>query len=184
MDVQSEVAKARVLNIIDMAVGFTRTLRVFKAGSGAKIKAMVREFLGSLSAPIDRKQFELLHVAFCRQFSEAIRLSKKDAPAAYGHGAKMLDVCLKACVHYCSLPDDATAQRVRPMLHTAIDSPILKYLKRRHGLNVCTDVIAGIDADAYAGLQDAVQVEIAQDFGGAVLPVELDDLLWRRLNRS
>lgn len=184
MDYRTEAAKARFLNCIDMAVGFTATLRVFERGSGIVIKTMLRKAVEGLASIRSRADFEEVHARFCARFAKSIRLSKVEANASYGHGGKMLDVGLKACVHYCSLPSPDAARRLRPLLHAAIDTPILNHLKRTQHVPIAATTIGEIGEAEYCLLQIAVGKEIAGSFGGRVLPVEFDDMLWRRLNRN
>lgn len=51
---------------------------------------------------------------------------------AYGQGQKALNVWLKFYVDYASLPDAATANRLRPWLHCPLDSVVMGGLKERY----------------------------------------------------
>ena len=179
-----EVTEARILNIIDMAVGFTAMLRVFQKGSAPTVKTMLRRALGRLGAVRTRRQFEGVHQRFCRAFARKVRVAKTGTNASYGHGAKVLDVALKVCVHYCSLPSPLTARRIRPLLHLGIDTPIMKHLSLQHSLRLAASSIARLGAAEYGLLQAAADQEIAQTFGSRTTRVDLDDVLWRRLNRD
>jgi len=179
-----EVAEARKLNIIDMAVGFTAMLRVFEKGSASPIKTMLSRTLDRLGGVRTRRQFEGIHRRFCRAFVRNVRMAKTGASASYGHGAKVLDVTLKACIYYCSLPSSETARRIRPLLHLAIDTPIMNHLRQKHALCLSASSIAQISEADYGSLQDAADQEIASAFGGRITRAELDDVLWRRLNRN
>ena len=179
-----QVAEARTLNIIDMAVGFTAMLRVFEKGSASRIKMMLRRTLDKLNGVRTRRQFEDVHRRFCRAFTRNVRMAKTGASASYGHGAKVLDVTLKACIYYCSLPSPETARRIYPLLHLASDTPMMNHLEQKYALGLLASSIAQISEPDYKLLQDAADQEIASAFGGRITRVELDDVLWRRLNRS
>lgn len=184
MDHRRKITEVRILNIIDMAVGFTAMLRVFGKGSNSIIQGMIREALDSLVRIRTRAQFESFHARFCRRFSKTIRRSKRQASASYGQGAKVLDITLKVCVHYCALPSPQTARRIRPFLHMAIDTPIMEHLKRKRSVAVAAHTIGEIGEVEYGLLQQAAAEETKNVFNGRVTLVELDDVLWRRLNRG
>ena len=187
MAVTAEYEIGRIKTIIGMALDFTAMLRVFEKGSGELIEGMLERFLERLQGVESPTQFDVLHDEFCRDFTTTIRLSKtkegQSPDASYGHAAKVLDVALKACVDYCQLPDAATSQRVRAFLHAGIDTPILEYLKKEERLQINAWSVREIDRQSYRLLQAAVARQIESEFGGSILPVMWDDIMWRRLNR-
>ena len=183
----TEYEIGRTRSIIGMSVGFTAMLRVFKEGSGKSIEGMIERFLARLPAVTSQSEFEAVHDECCTQFTAAIRLAKvkegRSPNASYGHAAKVLDVALKACVEFCHLPDPATSQRVKPFLHAGIDTPILAYLKKAQRLEITASSIQEVDRRSYQLLQAAVASQIQSQFGGRILPVMWDNIMWRRLNR-
>jgi len=187
MAATDEYEIGRIKTIIGMAVGFTAMLRVFEKGSDERIEDMIERFLERLRGVDSPIQFDALHDEFCQDFTKTIRLSKtkegQSPNASYGHAAKVLDVALKACVDYCKLPDAATSQRVKAFLHAGIDTPILKYLKRKERLEITASSVRDIDRQGYKLLQAAVAREMKSEFGDSVLPVTWDNIMWRRLNR-
>ena len=65
----------------------------------------------------------------------------------------MLDVALKVCVYYCHLPSERVSERVVPWLNSAIDTPLLKDLKRRYGFSGAS-TLAEIDREKYDMMLD------------------------------
>lgn len=180
---RSEIDQARLANILDMAVGFTAMLRVFRPGSDGTIRTMVRRFLRDLADVRSREQFAPAHHAFCARFKQRIRRARDGRRASYGHAAKILNVSLKVCVHWCGLPAPSVAARVRPFLQVGVDTPILHYLKKHHALPIRATTIAGIGRKEYRLLQQAARAEADARLGPGALLIELDDVLWRELNR-
>jgi len=86
--------------------------------------------------------------------------------------------------YYCSLPSPETARRIHPLLHLAINTPIMNHLGQKYTLGLAASSIAQISETDYKLLQDAADQEIASAFGGRITRIELDDVLWRRLNRN
>ncbi len=105
------------------------------------------------------------------------------APSSYGQAAKILDIAIKVYVYYCTQPNPATAERIVPFLHGAIDTPIMKHLKKAKpdSSRVRATTIKGLDEEAYQALQAMLLAESHQE---KLNPVQYDDILWRRLNRQ
>ena len=104
--------------------------------------------------------------------------------ASYGQIAKTLNVVLKAAVYYCGLPDKHSAARLRPWLHPAIDNPMTKYLrgKFRKDSPVGVGSIAQVDKRGYQVLLDLAGRDIEKDFGGALTPIQWEDIVWLTIN--
>jgi hypothetical protein len=115
-------------NIIDMAFGFTVMARVFEKESDDLIKGRLAQTFQELKGIDSEQKFQELHHGFCEWFAQTIKLAKGGGSAAYGHGAKVLDISLKVYVYYCGLPDQAKADYLTPLLNGAIDTPILRHL--------------------------------------------------------
>lgn len=185
--------KAMRKNVIDMALGFTATMRVFEERSKGVIAILLLEHLTAAQTATSSTDFEKLHETFCREFVKKIRLAQRKlqsgaikpaSAASYGHAAKMFDVCAKVWFHYCKMPDHQTAQRVTPYLHGAIDTPILRRLKGEfpeHGVEATT--IARINEIDYRCLQGLAQRDRMKNYPRASLMVEYDDLVWSDLSR-
>lgn len=183
----------KIRNVIDMAVTFTAMGRVFEEGSKAAIVAKLEESLGALTNVADRESFEVVHREFCEWFVLSVktapkkyvgRATKPSEPASYGQAAKVFDISTKVFVHYCHLPTCEAAKRLLPLLHGAIDTPILNHLQRRYsGLAPAVQTIQAITVDDYQALQGLIARQIGEDFNNKILPVHYDDILWNQLNR-
>jgi hypothetical protein len=183
-------------NIIDMALGFSSMTRVFEKKSTEKIVDKLALTLSQIASIKDDGEFQNLHVDFCRWFVNNVRTAerkrdrmviKESAYTSYGQGAKVLDVALKVYVYYCHLPDPIMADRVSRWLHAAIDTKMLKYLRRKpgsEGLGIKATSIEDIDSETYTKLQKLVREDIKGKFSNNIIPVQWDDIIWRQLNRS
>jgi hypothetical protein len=102
-------------------------------------------------------------------------------PASYGQGAKVLDIASKVYVYYCSQPNAEIARRMEPLLHGAVDTPIMKHLKSKYATaRIPAKTIQEIDEEAYRVLQSLV---LKESLSMGIYPVQYDDTVWRRLNR-
>lgn len=174
-------------NIIEMAVGFTAMLRIFAEGSNDRIAAKLEQFFLRLAEIRNRDDYEVRHRSFCEWFTRDIRTAEKtfrnasvqpSGPSSYGQAAKVLDIAIKVYVYYCAQPTSEVAERMIPFLHGAIDTPILKHLKKSSKVSATT--IKGLDEEAYRALQTVL---LAESHASEMHPVQYDDILWRRLNR-
>ena len=190
-----EANKAKIKNIIDMAVGFGRMMRVFEEGSADKIKDRLETVLPEIASAGSEQDFRDRHHSFCQWFAQNIKTAERNkhgsivkgsAFASYGQGAKVLDIALKVFVYYCQLPDPETAKRTIRWLNAAIDTKMLSHLKKKQDtdLPVRATTIEEIDLRTYATLQGLVRRDIDHSFSGRILPVQWGDIMWRRLNRS
>ncbi len=184
---------AKVSNIIDMAITFTTMTRLFKIGSKELIGSELRKFIIELSTIAAKGEFEQMHRGFCNWFCQNILtaskvlkngVAKPSQPASYGQGAKVLDIALKVCVFYCSLPNPATASQINPFLHGGVDTPIMNHLKLTYpDTEIPSTTIQGIDKIIYDTLQDLIVRDIRAKYKDEILPVQYDDILWNKLNR-
>jgi hypothetical protein len=181
-------------NILEMALGFTAMIRVFSPGSNQQITGKLSEFVAVLHQIQNAVDFEDRHREFCSWFCDNIRTAEKrlargaikpSVPASFGQAAKVLDISLKVIIHYCAMPSTDVAHRLLPFLHGAIDTPILAYLRQRPSdTKIIATRIAEIDEDAYRVLQLLLKRDLDMNHADEISPVEYDDILWRRLNRS
>src|SRR5260370_40730854 len=102
--------------------------------------------------------------------------------STFGQAAKVRDIAIKVSVYYCGQPTPEIAQRIVPLLHGAIDTPILAYLKKCKSatLKINATTIKGVDLRVYRDLQSIL---LAESLSVNLHPVEFEDLLWRQLNR-
>lgn len=173
--------EARVKNVVEIALMFSAMARVFERGSTSRIRRVVEETLAKLQEGV---VYNKCHDEFCRWFTQTIKNAKTKRAASWGQAAKVIDVALKVCVYYCHLPSEEMSQRIVPMLNAAIDTPLLKDLKRRHRGFSGISTLAAIDRRSYEKLQETIRLEIKQLIAGRVFPVEYDDMKWRELNRD
>src|SRR6266849_7017635 len=126
-------------NVIEMALGFTAMMRIFAKESKKRIAEKLEEFFLSLAEIHNRDDYEVHHRSFCVWFTQNIRSAEKtlknasvhaERSSSYGQAAKILDVAVKVYAYYCAQPTPEVAKRIVPWLHGAIDTAILKYLKK------------------------------------------------------
>ncbi len=176
--------QAKIKNIIDIAFDFSAMTRVFKRGCSTDIKRKLVEVLPEIASAKNEQDFKEHHDKFCLWFAENIKTAKRKksgtTEASYGQGAKVLNVALKVYVYYCQVPDPETAQRTTKRLHAAIDTEMLKYLKKYDKTIPASE--AKVDKDTYGTLQKLVCEDIRDCFGNRITPVQWDDIMWRKLN--
>jgi hypothetical protein len=180
---KEKAKEAKVKNIIEMAATFSAMARVFKSESMEKIKPKVMECLEKLQDVRTESEYHKHHDEFCTWFTRTIKTAKTQRLASWGQAAKILDVALKVCVYYCHLPSEEASQRIVPWLNPAIDTPLLKNLKRRYDFSGAS-TLADIDIEKYEELQKIIRTDIERSFNGEVYPVQYDDIKWRELNRN
>ncbi|MGQ9545976.1 MAG: hypothetical protein ACUVTR_02265 [Dehalococcoidia bacterium] len=187
--------QAKLINIVDMAFGFSAMTRVFEKGSTEKIINKLNEILSQITSVNNYMGFKNLHDDFCRWFQDNIKTAerkkngvviKKSGSASYGQGGKVLDVALKVYVYYCHLPDVKTANQIVKWLNAAVDTKMMNHLKEVAGLEASlieATSIEDVDAKTYANLQRLVRKDIKDNFQSSILPVQWDDIMWRQLNK-
>jgi hypothetical protein len=189
MDALELAKQAKKQNIIDMAVGFAGMMPLFQEGSADLIKEKLTEFLEGLERISSDEEFNKMHKDFCQWFVNTIRLAKSEEPSSYGHAAKVLDLAVKVYVYYCKMPSPAKAESLIPRLNGAIDTPILRHLAKKlegiYGKSYSRLLwsIKMIDKEYYDLLQKVIRQDIRDSFHDDILPVQYDDIMWRRLSR-
>jgi hypothetical protein len=177
-----DVDEIKRKNIIDMALGFTATIRLFEMKSKKKIAAKLEDLFLRLSHVHTPEDYEVEHRSICDWFTKSIKLAK-GGNASYGHAAKILDVTIKVYVYYCALPTPKDAERLIPFLHGAIDTEIMNHIKPRCSRKIEATSLSHVDESAYQVLQAALANDLAQSETPDLHPVEYDDVLWRLLNK-
>jgi hypothetical protein len=179
-------------NIIEMALGFTAMMRVFSEGSKVKIEAQLAGLFSGLGRIRTHHDYEGCHQSFCEWFTREIRTAERKLKngkvqqshaASYGQGAKVLDIAIKVCVYYCAQPTAEDAERIVPLLHGAVDTPIMKHLKKSKyaTTTIRATTIKQVDKTSYQALQSIV---LAESRACKIQPVQYDDVMWRQLNRE
>ena len=168
--------------------------RVFEKKSSEKIVSKLNETLSRIASSTNQKEFENLHDEFCRWFAsiKTPERHKKNGTidlshnASYGQGAKVLDVALKVYIYYCHLPDSKTTDQIVKWLNATVDNEMMKHLKKMPDLeasSIRANSIADVDKETYIKIQNLVRKDISSNFSGSILPVQWDDIMWRKLNK-
>jgi hypothetical protein len=188
-----EFDRIKMKNVIDMAITFTAMNRVFQKESKKTIVQELEAAFHRLATVEDRHSFETIHSDFCDWFVASVRTAPKKLKnntikpsrnASYGHAAKIFDIAGKVYVYYCHLPNRETAVTLLPLLHGAVDTPIMKYLKSKFQTDrVLAETIEGITKSEYMAIQGLVAKDIETEFKNLIFPVQYDDFMWSRLNR-
>ncbi|NQT84380.1 hypothetical protein HQ563_15250 [bacterium] len=191
---KSKAKKVKMQNIIEMAVSFSAMQRVFEKGSIEKIKAKLNNCIDEFLNLSTKQEYQRKHKEFCAWFTRNIRTAerKKDGRiikrsqyASWGQAGKVIDIVLKVCIYYCNLACAEVSSKTIPWLNGAIDSRILKDLKKRYNSSIISQAstIEDIDKATYEELQQMINTDIKKSFNGEISPVQYDDIKWRELNR-
>jgi hypothetical protein len=190
---QNEAISIKAKNVIDMAVTFTAMIRVFEEGSKQKIAERLEESFRKLAEVADKEAFERVHSEFCEWFGKNVVTAKRvlrnkkekhSQPVSYGHAAKVFDIAVKVYVYYCHLPSCDAAEKLLPLLHGAVDTPIMKNLKSMYpDSSAKSETIESVGKSEYAALQGLVAKHIDEKFEKKIYPAQYDDIMWHRLNR-
>lgn len=190
MDPQEEAYKSKNKMIIDMAISFSAMNRVFEKGSKPKIAEKIEFSLGLLDETTCKDDFERIHSEFCNWFVENVRKSKRnpgdinDQSASYGQAAKLFNVATKVYLYYCHLPNNESVVKLLPLIHAAVDTLMMKYLKTQYPEEKFqAGTIEAVGRYEYLILQKLVTKNIQDKFMNQILPVQWDDIVWFRLNR-
>ena len=186
----TDVEGAKRKNIIEIALSFTAMIRIFTEGSKKDLSAKLEELFLSLFETHNCDDYEVRHRSFCEWFTQTIRTAEKTlkngkvqpgGQSSYGKAAKVLDIAIKVYVDYCAQPTPEVAERIVPLLHGAIDTPILGHLKKSNATGkIRATTIKGLDQEAYLDLQSQL---FAESRARKLYPVQYDDILWRSLSR-
>jgi hypothetical protein len=189
----NEAFSIKINNVIDMAITFSAMNRVFEKGSKQKIAGKLEQSFDLLVNVNSKNTFENIHSEFCEWFIKNISTAKrvlknkkikKSRTASYGQAAKVFNVALKVYVYYCILPDWESTARLLPMLHAAVDTLMMKNLKKKYPEeNIKAGTIEAVGKTDYVTLQKLVIKHIEDEFNSTILPVQYDDIMWYRLNR-
>lgn len=188
-------AQAKTTMIIDMAIDFAAMTRVLVKGSNTIIADKLAQLFAELDHVKSQQRYDEMHSTFCQWFTEIIATAekkKKDGtvikrvgPSSWGQAAKVLDITAKVFIYYSGLPSPDQAQALVPMLHGAIDTQILKHLKKRfRESGVRATTIEEIDRAEYELLQSLVLKHIEEDFKSEICRVQYDDIFFLKLNRK
>lgn len=190
-----DIGETKRKNIVEIGLSFTAMTRLFARGSKRAIESKLLELFSTLTEINTREEYEQRHRSFCEWFIGKIQTAEKklkngravqsDRPS-YGQAAKVLDIAIKVYVYYCTQPAPEIAQKLLPLLHGAVDTPILTFLK---GLKkpefaanpISATTIKEVDERTYHVLQALV---VEESSAHSMHPVQFDDVLWRMLSRE
>ena len=87
-------------------------------------------------------------------------------------------------VYYCHLPDCESVAKLLPVLHAAVDTRMMKNLKKEYPReSIKAETVEAVSEPEYFALQKLVSKHIEDEFNNLILPVQYDDIMWHRLNR-
>ncbi|MBF8703965.1 hypothetical protein [Pseudomonas putida] len=194
MSPNEEAETTKASNVVDMALTFTAMIRLFETGSKQRISDQLHKSFSKLSDVSSYQEYQSIHLEFCKWFETNIftaskvlknKAEKISRPASYGHAAKIFDIAVKVYVHYSNLPNSNAAATLLPFLRGAIDNPIMEFLKTKYPLaGIKAKTIEALGMAEYETLQRLIAKHIQEEFQGKILPVQYDDVMWHRLNRS
>lgn len=177
---------AKLVAILNMAFDFTSMARVFESGTKKRFLGQIQHLLLKLTNVNEPEEFNKLHDKFCKWGTDTIKKSGRSEQdnASYGQIAKTLNVVLKVAVYYCNLPDVIQAKNLTPLLHPAIDNPMMKHLKKnyRRDFPKKTQTIASVDRDKYRHLLKLAAKDIQDNFNEPIWLIQWEDILWVNTN--
>lgn len=193
MNPRDEASEIKIKNVIDMAITFSAMNRVFEEGTKQKIAQKLANSLGLLTSVDGKDAFEKVQSEFCEWFIKSVSTAekvlknkkiKKSQSASYGQAAKVFNVAGKVYSYYCHLPDCESAAKLLPVLHAAVDTRMMKNLKKKYPQNnIEAETVEAVTKPEYFVLQELVARHLKDEFNNLILPVQYDDIMWRRLNR-
>lgn len=193
-EMKEKAEKAKLKNIIELAISFSAMARVFEKGSTEKIEAKLHNCIEEFLSLSTEEEYHEKHEEFCEWFTRNIKTAerkkdgkiiKKSQYTSWGHAAKVIDVALKVCLYYCNLPSAEVSSKIIPWLNGAIDTALLNYLKEPDSPLIIsqTYTLEDIDKIKYEELQKMIRTDIKKSSNGEISPVQYDDIKWRELNR-
>jgi len=190
-----ESERIRFENIIEMGLGFSTMIRLFKKGSTEELHCqIVKKTAEDIFNAKSREDFAQIHSEFCDWGTSNIflaekkrngRIIKKSKLASYGQIAKTLDVTLKAAVYYSHLPNCERSKRISEWLNAAVDTKMMAMLRKEypHEIESWPYTIENVDKSNYVKIQKLVRKFIEKKHQRQITPVQFDDIYWNKLNR-
>jgi hypothetical protein len=188
-----DAEKAKLKNIIEMAISFSAMIRVFESESDEKIKNRLNDCIDDFLNVKNEEDYHRKHQEFCEWFTKNIKTAevkkngeivKQSLYASWGQAAKIIDIVLKVCIYYCNLPSIEIYSKITPWLNSAIDTALLNYLKENYHSETISKIntLKDIDKINYEELQKIIREDTKKNFNGK-FPVQYDDIMWRKLNK-
>ncbi len=162
---------------------YTSMVRVFQKGSKKLISKKLYHHLIVLDTWVSELVYKKDHQKFCEWFTSSIRLAKKGNRPSWGHAAKVFDISMKVFIYFCGLPSRTQTANILPWLNGAIDSPILKRLRKDFTGEYSTlksVTLKTMDKNQYDLVQHLMRNKAKKK---RLLLVEWEEMMWRSLNR-
>lgn len=182
MKVLCKPEEFRLHNIIDVGLTASAMIRLFKKGEKEEIGKKILTETDKLFNAKSQEDFTNIHSKFCEWGIENISLAKNNIPASYGQIAKTFDVVLKVAVYYSHLPNCKKAQEILEWLNAAVDTRMMKFLRKHYPHEGIPTKIYEVDKEIYNNIQIIVRRFIEEKHDNRITkPVEFDDIYWRVL---
>jgi hypothetical protein len=190
--VPKDPIEAKLSNIIDMGLGFSGMIRLFKRGEKKKLHKELLSRVRDVFEAESEEEFRGIHSSFCEWGTREIILAerkrkekiiRKSGPASYGQIAKTLNVVLKVTVYYCHLPNCEKSEQISRWLDAAVDTKMMDFLKERYPEDIrpWPTTIEQVDASAYKKIEEIVRKYIKEKHRGNITPVQFDDIYWKAI---
>jgi len=113
------------------AVILSRMGARYMEGSVRPFQDLALQFSPRLTSIGTISEFDIFHESFVEAVQSHI--TERDGEAlSYGEAQKPINVFLKHYVDWSSLPDGATAKRIRPFLHVPLDSVMIGHFRKNY----------------------------------------------------
>ena len=183
------IEEIKLYNMVDMSLRFSGMIRLYKKGTKQKLINKILKLLPEISNVKSSEEFDTIHSAFCRWANKNILSSKKilnEENISYGQAAKTLDVTLSVLLYYCNWPNQTKSKKLIKWIHAAIDTDMMKYLKKyyKNDLKEWPTTVKDVDRVTYRKLQDLVKRFISEEDPEIELPVQFDDKYWYLLKEG
>jgi hypothetical protein len=113
------------------AVILSRMGTRYMKGSVKTFQDLALQFSPRLTTITTISEFDSFHESFVEAVQSHIK-RKDGGQLSYGEAQKSINVFLKNYVDRSSLPDGATAKKVRPFLHVPLDSVMIRYFRKNY----------------------------------------------------
>lgn len=169
--------------ILDMALSWSATLRIFEGEQEKKRKTSkdkfieeIRKMVNNLTKIISQPEFDEIHERTCYNLKEKVNLNTGEYPS-YGQIAKMVDMGIKVSVLFCNIPD-GKSDRIKEYLHCPIDNINIKFLKKYIVDDEFRKIysMADIDYPKYIKIQNGIR-EYIKENKLKITPVEFDIII-------
>lgn len=111
------------------AVILSRMGPIYKKGCVAIFQELAMQFAPTLNSITSIADFDDFHESFIQAVIGRMRPEDYDK-LTWGEAQKSINVFLKNYIDRSSLPNELTANRIRPFLHVPLDSVMIKYFRK------------------------------------------------------